>query len=100
MRKTARMLTAIVLVLIFAAAAAFAQDSPAGIIAGSVTDGESGDAMIGAAVRVEGTNLGAICDLDGNFRITRVPVGEYTITCSMIGYNMVTVTEVVVRSLP
>ena len=49
---------------------AMAQNSK---VIGIVTDAEGGEPVIGASVLVEGTTVGAITDLDGNFVIENVP---------------------------
>lgn len=59
--------------------------SQIGSIKGVVT---SGDEMVPFAnVGVVGSSRGAACDENGNFEITKVPVGEYTIQISAIGYK-------------
>jgi len=57
-----------------------------GKIAGRVTDGESGDPVIGAAVMIEGTNLGAAADINGDYFILNVAPGEVTLRVTAIGY--------------
>ncbi len=69
-----------------------AQSALAGVtgkIAGRVTDSESGDGLPGTNVIIEGTNLGAATDLDGNYTILNVPPGLYTVQFSFIGYQAV-----------
>jgi len=46
-----------------------------GKLRGKVTDKESGEALIGANVVVEGTNLGAASDVNGDYIILTVPAG-------------------------
>ena len=46
-----------------------------GKLRGKVTDKESGEALIGANVTVEGTNLGAATDVNGEYVILSVPPG-------------------------
>jgi hypothetical protein len=55
-------------------------------VSGTVTDAATGDALPGANVVVEGTNMGAAATADGSFSISNVPAGSYTITASVIGY--------------
>ncbi|MCB9367212.1 MAG: TonB-dependent receptor [Calditrichaeota bacterium] len=62
-----------------------------GKIAGRVTDAESGDPIIGAAVQVEGTSLGAAADLNGDFFILNVSPGDVTVRVTAIGYAPKTV---------
>ena len=58
-----------------------------GKIAGRITDAENGDPIIGAAVMVEGTSLGAAADINGEFFILNVPPGDVTLRISAIGYS-------------
>lgn len=54
-------------------------------VTGRVTFSADKSAVIGATVVVDGTNIGAITDVDGNFRIPNAPSsGSFTI--SYIGY--------------
>ena len=49
-----------------------------GVICGTVSDAKFKDALIGASVVIEGTTVGAIADVEGNFRIENVKPGKYT----------------------
>ena len=68
-----------------------------GQVAGKVVDAEFGDAVIGANILIEGTNMGAAADFDGNYVISNVPVGEYTVIFSSIGFAKSKVTNVIVK---
>lgn len=57
-----------------------------GSITGTVTN-ENGAALAGANVMVEGTDLGAATDVGGNYSISGVPRGTYTVTASFVGYE-------------
>ncbi len=57
-----------------------------GKLAGTVTDAESGETLIGATVRVEGGTQGAATDIDGQYQIIGVRPGTYAITFSYVGY--------------
>jgi hypothetical protein len=84
-----RNLGTIVLMLLLATPlAATAQNT--GKISGRVVD-DLGDPLPGANVIVEGTQLGAATDIDGNYFIIGVPVGEYDVTASFVGYQTQTV---------
>ncbi len=61
-----------------------------------MVDAQTGEFLIGVSVMLDGTKLGAVTDLQGNFVIRRVPVGTYTLTASSVGYEARKVTEVVV----
>jgi outer membrane receptor protein involved in Fe transport len=71
-----------------------AQDSQNGRLTGKVVDAETGEALVGANVILEGTTMGAACDIEGNYRINNVVPGEYTLVFSMIGYAKVRLTAV------
>ncbi len=59
--------------------------TPAAKCTGTVTD-NTGEPMIGATVRVDGTNLGSATDIDGCFSIPNVKHGA-TLIISYVGYN-------------
>ena len=65
-----------------------------GKIAGYITDAETGEAIIGANVILEGTYLGAAADENGYFYILNIPPRKYTLKVSSIGYQTVRVKEV------
>lgn len=65
-----------------------------GKIAGTITDAETGEGLPGANVQLEGTNLGAATDIDGNYTILQVPPGLYTVKISFIGYQTVKIKDV------
>lgn len=58
-----------------------------GTIAGSVKDAQTGEPLPGANILIVGTSIGAASDLNGEFVLPRVPVGEYTLRASYIGYE-------------
>lgn len=70
---------------------AFAQDNAS--VFGKVVDSETGEELIGANIFLEGTNIGAATDIEGNFNIRNVPAGIYSLIASMIGYSKITVTD-------
>ena len=54
-------------------------------VTGVVISEEDGQPVIGASVRVENTQLGAITDVDGRFRISNVPSSAKTLIVSYVG---------------
>lgn len=54
-------------------------------VTGIVTAAEGGEPVIGASVLVEGTTVGAITDIDGNFVIDKVPANAKSLIVSYIG---------------
>ncbi|MBT4593629.1 MAG: carboxypeptidase-like regulatory domain-containing protein, partial [Candidatus Marinimicrobia bacterium] len=55
-------------------------------VSGTVTAANSGAALAGANVVVDGTDQGTAADANGAFTLSNVPA-EATITASMIGYT-------------
>ncbi|MFQ5772473.1 MAG: carboxypeptidase-like regulatory domain-containing protein, partial [bacterium] len=68
-----------------------------GKIAGKVIDQKTGEPLIGANVVIVGTTMGASTDNDGFYFIINVPPGNYSVTTSYIGYEMLTQSEVLVN---
>lgn len=62
-----------------------------GIVRGNVYDKDSGEPVIYCNVYLEGTTTGATTDLDGFFTLTKVPVGEYNLVATYIGYDTISV---------
>ena len=58
------------------------------LVKGTVND-ENGEAVIGATVRVQGTNTGTVTDIDGHFQVSAAPNAQLSI--SYIGYGTQTV---------
>ncbi|TAK57572.1 MAG: TonB-dependent receptor [Bacteroidetes bacterium] len=68
-----------------------------GKISGKVTDSKNKEGLIGVNIFVVGTTFGAVTDIEGNYTIIGVRPGTYTVRASLIGYNNVSVTSVVVN---
>jgi hypothetical protein len=68
-----------------------------GVIEGKVTDIQTAAPLIGANIRLGSTTRGAVTNAEGRFLITGVPVGTHTINVSLIGYQSVVKTDLVVR---
>jgi len=69
-----------------------------GRIYGIVKDSQTGEALPGANVLIEGTSMGAASALDGSYYIINVPPGHYTIKATMIGYTAVLQTGVLIQT--
>lgn len=69
-----------------------------GIIRGSIKDAKSKEALIGASVMIEGTQIGAAADVDGNFVLTNVPVGSHKVIISFVSYQTKEIPNVRVES--
>lgn len=60
-----------------------------GSIRGTVESAETGEPLSGVNILVEGTRMGTFTDETGYYNIINLPVGEYTVAYSMIGYKKV-----------
>ncbi|HHL52699.1 MAG TPA: TonB-dependent receptor, partial [Flammeovirgaceae bacterium] len=58
------------------------------VVKGKVTDGNSGEPLIGATVIIDGTSTGSSTDADGNYSFTTTP-GNYVLVVSFIGYETI-----------
>ena len=87
-------LAGLLVVLMLAAGIALAGNT--GTIRGRVTDKANGEGLPYANIIVEGTDFGAATDLDGRYEIINVTPGKQTVTGSIMGYNPMTVTDVLV----
>ncbi|MCE2995478.1 MAG: carboxypeptidase-like regulatory domain-containing protein [Cyclobacteriaceae bacterium] len=69
-----------------------------GSISGKVVDFKTKEAIIGANVVIQGTSVGAPTDIEGNYSITNLKPGNYTLTISYVTYKPQTVPDVSVES--
>ncbi len=81
------------LILLLLTQLAFTQTSKARLT-GKVVDAETGEPLIGANVTLEGTSMGAACDLEGNYLVLNVPPGQYNLVVTMMGYAKTRITAV------
>jgi outer membrane receptor protein involved in Fe transport len=60
-----------------------------GKIKGKIVDTETGDPLPGVNVVIDGLPLGGATNLDGEYFIINIPVGEHTLVASMVGYETI-----------
>ena len=80
---TRKLLTTVIACLL-TVGTAFAQT---GSISGTVTDAQSGNVLPGANVQIEQMQRGSPVNSQGEYEITDIPAGTYTVTVTFIGYN-------------
>lgn len=68
-----------------------------GQLAGKVTDGRTGEELVGAAIVVEGTTNGTITDFTGDFTLQNLTPGSYTFRCQFISYEPQVIPNVVIK---
>ncbi|MHB9143376.1 MAG: carboxypeptidase-like regulatory domain-containing protein, partial [Paludibacter sp.] len=66
-------------------------------IQGSVLDKKVKEPLTGAALLIEGSTIGTTADIDGNFKITGVAPGKYTIKVSYVSYKSQRIPDVIVE---
>ena len=77
---------------------AFNTFAQTGTITGYVSDAKTGEALTGVnVIVVELKNVGAATDVNGRFKIS-VPVNSYSLQASIIGYQTIIKTDVIVRT--
>lgn len=74
-----------VVLLLFASFSAQAAE-----LRGTVADRETGTALPGATIQLEGVNRGAIADEQGRFVLSNLMEGTYTLRVSVVGYSVFT----------
>jgi len=74
----------VLLVFLLGSTASFAQ------ITGTILDGETNDALIGASIAIDGTTTGTTTDIDGRFSINAKP-GD-VLVISYVGYEDLSIT--------
>ncbi|WP_221930350.1 TonB-dependent receptor [Gracilimonas mengyeensis] len=75
---------AVLFVMMLCTASVFAQN---GTIRGEVKEAETGEALIGANVILQGTSKGASTDIDGRYVIRNVSPEEYTLIFRYLGFE-------------
>src|SRR5512139_3201555 len=67
-------------------------------VAGIVRDKGTLEPLPSANVVIRGTAMGAAADIDGKFFILNIPPGTYDVTASIIGYQSMTLQNVIVHA--
>jgi len=74
--------------LVLFTSSTFAQNT--GSIQGTVKDKNTQETLVGATIQLEKTTLGVNTDIDGNFKLSNIPVGSYAVKASLVGYKPLT----------
>ena len=74
----------------------FIYGQTSGKISGRIVEKESGQALIGANVIITQTQAGTSSDEEGYFNLINVSPGKYSVRVMMIGYESITIEDVVV----
>lgn len=91
---TTSFLAVIFLLLVFFSSRGLAQT---GKISGTITDAATNEPLPGVNVIVDGTTLGGATDDEGFYYIINIPPGRYSLKASMIGYKIMSKSNVIVN---
>ncbi|MCC6867067.1 MAG: TonB-dependent receptor [Ignavibacteria bacterium] len=86
----------LILLLIFFIAKVYSQNN--GIIIGKVTDKETQSSVHNATVSVLNTDMKTVTDNDGKFQFKNIPLGNYELKVTCVGYEAFIRTDIVVNS--
>lgn len=67
-------------------------------VRGKLYDIETQSPIPGGSIMINGTSLGTASGTDGTFRISSVPLGRHDLTASFIGFETVTIPNILVTS--
>lgn len=81
------------IVILFSAGKIFSQS-----IKGKIIDEANSSPLVGATIKIEGTKIGAITDIDGTYTIENVSPGNYNLIISYIGYQDKVIKDVIVKN--
>jgi TonB-dependent receptor len=68
-----------------------------GTISGKVFDKETSETIIGATIRLLETDKGTVSDINGDFKISNIPQGDYSLEVRFVSYNTFIVKSVIVK---
>ncbi len=54
---------------------------------GRILDADTQEGLFGATIQVEGTSVGAVADIDGNYELAGLSAGQYTLVIRYVGYE-------------
>ncbi len=73
------------------------QSEATGIIKGRVLDADNQLPLVGANITLKSTDIGSVSDEEGYFNINSIPMGDYTVTFSYMGYKTQNKADIWVR---
>lgn len=74
----------------------FAQTT--GSFKGKIIEQTTKQPVTGANIQIDGTQLGAVTDWEGNFEINGIPVGSHSVTISFIGLQTKNISEIIITA--
>lgn len=92
----------IVVLIVVSLSVGYAKDSSKGtgsnnelntVVSGLVIDKNSGELLAGVLVKIEELDKEVYTDFEGKFEFKNLKVGEYTVSCTLITYENLTINE-------
>jgi hypothetical protein len=74
----------IVVILFFSITLVYAQTAS---VSGFVLEESTGESLIGANIYFDSLNYGAVTNHSGYYVISEIPIGDYTVICSYVGFK-------------
>ncbi len=70
------------------------------VVKGTILDAQGAYPIVGATVMVNNTDpiMGAVTDVEGEFRLEAVPIGRQSLTVQYVGYKSITIPNVLVTT--
>ena len=68
------------------------------VLKGKVVDKKTGEALVGATIKVGNSDYKVYTDLDGNFEMKGLKAGNYNIIVSYISYNSSLIEQKIIQS--
>ncbi|WP_345953482.1 TonB-dependent receptor [Mucilaginibacter sp. PAMB04168] len=75
-----------------------AQAQTGGKLSGKITDQKTGEALIGATLMVQGINKGTATNVNGEYSLTGVKAGTYSILIRYVGYQNKIISDVQIKA--
>jgi hypothetical protein len=69
-----------------------------GSLNGVISDSTTRQSVIGATITIKGTTLDTLTDLDGRYKISRIPPGTWAVSISSVGYKTLEIDNVVITA--
>jgi hypothetical protein len=85
-------------ILIFSFSAYAQETVLTGSIKGKVLDFETRQPLIGVNIYLPDLKTGCTTDLEGEYSLPKIKVGSYSLVLSYVGYEKITIPDVIVRS--
>lgn len=69
----------------------------ASVVKGRIVDSQTQELLAGVEIKIEGTNITAYSDFDGNFEISNLKPGKYSLCINSVSYQLKQVISVEIQ---